>query len=122
MALKVETSVENGVVLLDLAGRLWILDLPLQKVIHALLAQQRHHFVLDLADVNYIDSSGLGQLIAIWVSSMKRGGYLTVVNPTKRVRRLFAITKLDTIFDIFEDRDEALAFTRNRTKGEAKHL
>lgn len=114
MALKVKTSVESGIVVLDLTGRLWILDLPLQGKINALLAEGHRFYVLNLLGVDYIDSSGLGQLISIWASSRSRGGHLVIVRPNSRIRKLFAITKLDTVFDIFEDLSEALAFMQQR--------
>jgi anti-sigma B factor antagonist len=103
-----KSRVVSEVVVLDLTGRLWILDLPLRDKINGLLNQGHRHFVLNLAGVNYIDSSGLGQLVSIWTSIKQRSGYLTVLNPTKRVRKLFEITRLNTIFEILEGESEAV--------------
>jgi anti-sigma B factor antagonist len=74
-----------------------------------LLGEGNRNFVLNLSGVEYIDSSGLGQLITIWTSIKNRGGHMAVLNPTKRVQRLFDITRLDTVFKICEKEEEAIA-------------
>ena len=96
------------VVILDLAGRLWILDLPLRDLMNDLLATDNRHFVLNLAAVDYIDSSGLGQLVSIWSSIRKKDGYMTLLNPKPRVKRLFEITLLNTVFEIFDKEPDAV--------------
>ncbi|PYS52625.1 MAG: anti-sigma factor antagonist [Acidobacteria bacterium] len=108
MALVIKSRVIADVVLLDLSGRLWILDLPLRDKISGFLNDGNRRFVLNLAGVQYMDSSGLGQLVSIWVSVKNRRGHLTLLNPMKRVRRLFEITRLNTIFEICEDESEAI--------------
>ena len=100
------------VVILDLNGRLWILDLPLRDLMNSLLSEGKRNFVLNLTGVDYIDSSGLGQLITIWTSIKNRGGHMTVLSPTKRVQRLFDITRLDTVFRIFDKEEEAVELAR----------
>lgn len=117
MPLTIHQRAVSGVLVLDLSGRLWILDLPLRDRMAGLLADNHRHFVLNIAGVNYIDSSGLGQLVAIWTSIRNRGGNLTILSPTKRVQKLFEITKLYTVFDIFGD--ENAAVQRARTTSEA---
>jgi anti-sigma B factor antagonist len=102
----------SDVVILDLTGRLWILDLPLRDLITRLLGEGQRHFVLHVSGVDYIDSSGLGQLITIWTSVRNKGGYMTVLNPTKRVRRLLEITRLTTVFQIVEKENEAIELVR----------
>ena len=108
MALVIKTRVLSDVVVLDLFGRLWILDLPLRDKMNGFLNDGNRHFVLNLAGVQYMDSSGLGQLVSIWVSVKNRRGHLTLLNPMKRVRRLFEITRLNTLFEVFEDESEAV--------------
>jgi anti-sigma B factor antagonist len=112
MSLTINQRSDSEVVILDLTGRLWILDLPLRDLVNGLLAQGKKHFVLNLANVNYIDSSGLGQLIAIWTSIRNRQGHMTVLNPTKRVQRLFEITRLTTVFEILQDEATAVKTAR----------
>src|SRR5437667_10985251 len=112
MALVRKTRVLSEVVVLDLFGRLWILDLPLRDKMNGFLNDGNRRFVVNLAGVEYIDSSGLGQLVAIWVSVKNRRGHLKLLNPTKRVQRLLEITRLNTLFEIFEDEREAVQQVR----------
>jgi anti-sigma B factor antagonist len=112
MPLVVQQRTIFDVVILDLSGRLWILDLPLRDLMIGLLGEGKRHFVLNLAAVDYIDSSGLGQLITIWSSVRNKGGHMTVLNPTKRVQRLFEITRLNKVFEILENETEAVEVAR----------
>jgi anti-sigma B factor antagonist len=98
----------SDVIILDLTGRLWILDLPLREVMNGLLAENKRHFVLNLRGVDYIDSSGLGQLISIWTSIRNKSGHMTILSPSKRVDRLLEITRLNTVFEIFADETAAI--------------
>lgn len=119
MALLIKVRVVSGVVILDMFGRLWILDLPLRERMTVLLEEGNRFFVLNLAGVDYIDSSGLGQLVAIWTSVRNRSGHLTLFNPTKRVRKLFEITKLNTVFEIFENENDAVQRARRSSEASA---
>src|SRR5215467_2889075 len=112
MPLVVEQRKISDVVILDLSGRLWILDLPLRDLMTGLLGDSKRHFVLNLGGVDYIDSSGLGQLITIWSSVRNKGGHMTVLNPTKRVERLFEITRLNKVFEILQNEPEAVEIAR----------
>ncbi|PYR99862.1 MAG: anti-sigma factor antagonist [Acidobacteria bacterium] len=119
MALVITIRVISEVVVLDLFGRLWILDLPLRDKMNGFLNDGNRRFVVNLAGVEYIDSSGLGQLVSIWVSVKNRRGHLTLLNPTKRVQRLFEITRLNTIFEIFENELEAVHQARKSVEASA---
>src|SRR5215467_12480856 len=112
MPLQIVQRGAEEVVILDLTGRLWILDLPLRDLVNGLLASGKQYFVLNIAGVDYIDSSGLGQLVSIWTSIRGRSGHMTILNPTKRVQRLFEITRLNTIFEILENEDDAVQKAR----------
>jgi anti-sigma B factor antagonist len=112
MPLTIHQRNVNEVVILDLTGRLWILDLPLRDLMNSLLGEGKCHVVLNLAGVDYIDSSGLGQLITIWTSIRNRHGQMTVLNPTKRVQRLLDITRLNSVFQVFDKEDEAVELAR----------
>src|SRR3954462_6265011 len=112
MPLVIQQRTSSDVIILDLTGRLWILDLPLRDLLNTLLNDGKRQFVLNLAGVDYIDSSGLGQLITIWTSVKNRTGHMTVLNPTKRVQRLFDITRLDSVFQIVQDENEAIDIVR----------
>jgi anti-sigma B factor antagonist len=108
MPLKIALRGVSEVVILDLTGRLWILDLPLRDLINRLLAEGKRHFVLNIAGVDYVDSSGLGQLVTIWTSVRNKGGHVIVLSPTKRVEKLLEITRLNTVFEILNVETEAV--------------
>ena len=112
MPLQIVQRCTDEVVILDLKGRLWILDLPLRDMINGLLANGKRFFVLNIAGVDYIDSSGLGQMVTIWTSVRGKSGHMTVLRPTKRVQRLFEITQLNTIFEILDNEDDAIRKAR----------
>ena len=112
MPLAISQRNSSEVTILDLTGRLWILDLPLRDLMNGLLSQDKCYFVLNLAGVDYIDSSGLGQLISIWTSIRSKNGHMTLLNPGKRVQRLFDITRLNAVFEILEDETDAVQKAR----------
>ncbi len=112
MALIITTRITHDTVVLEMKGRLWVLDLPLRDRIQELLQQGCVFFILDIVDVDYIDSSGLGQLVSIWASVRKIGGNVVLFRPGPRVRRLLITACLQTIFDVFEDEDKAKAGVR----------
>lgn len=104
-----ERAVE-GVSVLDLSGRIVLGegDIQVKDRIKSLLAEGQKQIVLNLADVSYIDSAGLGSLISSYATVKREGGHLKLVNLTKRVQDLLAITKLITVFDTFEDEEQAI--------------
>jgi anti-sigma B factor antagonist len=112
MALVIKQRNVSDVVVLDLSGRLWILDLPLRDLMNGLLTAGKRQFVLNLAGVDYIDSSGLGQLVSIWGSVRNRKGHMTLLSPSKRVLRLFEITRLTSVFEICDLESEAVERVR----------
>jgi anti-sigma B factor antagonist len=109
MELKITTRAVSATVVLDLSGRLCLLDRSLHERINSLLAEGLRDFSLDLADVSYVDSFGLGQLVAIWTSIQNQGGRVRLLRPNERVRKLLHITKLDTVFEIHMN-ESAAAF------------
>ena len=112
MALMITSRVAGDTVVLDLQGRLWILDLPLRDCVRELLNQGCRFFVFNLEKVDYVDSSGLGQLIALWTSVRTREGNLCILRPSGRIQGLLKMTRLNVIFDIFEDEERAKAAVR----------
>jgi anti-sigma B factor antagonist len=93
-----------GLTILDLSGRLTIGDGA--QLLHdkgaSLIFQQRTQVIVNLADVPYIDSGGLGQLVACYSSFAKAGGRLTLANLNSRNHDLLSITKLVSVFETFE--------------------
>jgi anti-sigma B factor antagonist len=100
----------DDVVIIDVSGRITIGEgtLILRDFIEKMLTQGDRKFLIDLASVDYIDSSGLGELVTSFTTVRKQGGQLKLLNLTRRVHDLLQITKLLTVFDTFEDEAEAL--------------
>ena len=100
----------DDVVILDLTGRITIGEgtIMLREDIQEMLQQGQRKFLLNLADVNYIDSSGLGELVSSFTTVKNSEGQLKLLNLTRRVSDLMQITKLLTVFDVFDSEPEAL--------------
>lgn len=100
----------DDVVILDLSGRITIGEgtLVLRDEIQKRLSAGDEKFLLNLADVDYIDSSGLGELVTSFTTVRNHGGQLKLLNLTRRVRDLLQITKLLTVFETFDNETEAL--------------
>jgi anti-sigma B factor antagonist len=100
----------DDVVILDLSGRITMGEgtLILRDQILKLLNAGDRKFLLNLEDVNYIDSSGLGELVTSFTTVRNQGGLLKLLNLTRRVQDLLQITKLLTVFETFNSEAEAL--------------
>ena len=105
-----ERSLEN-VVVLDLKGKLTIGegDELLKERINSLMQDGHRNLLLNLEDVPYVDSAGLGEIVRTYTMVSRQGGKLKLVNLTKRITDLLAITKLLTVFDTFESEVEAVS-------------
>jgi anti-sigma B factor antagonist len=107
--LRISTRTTNNVAIVDLSGRIIFGDetTALRDKVKELLTSNRQ-VVLNLGDVNYIDSSGLGTLVGLYSSARASGGDIKLASLTKRVRDLLQITKLLTVFDTHDDVDQAV--------------
>lgn len=96
---------------MDLSGRITLgeASVAVRDVINDLMGNGNKKIVLNLAEVNYVDSSGIGVLVSSFSSVRKQGGELKLVNITKRIRDLLQITKLYSLFDIKDDEATAVA-------------
>ena len=112
MPLAITSRISSNVVIVDINGRLCVLDVALREHITELLEEGHRAFVLNLANVPYVDSFGLGQLVTIWTSVRNRGGQLILLRPTDHVQALFRITKLNTIFRISSEEAQAVKSAR----------
>ena len=74
-----------------------------------LLSKGQKHILLNLGDVNYIDSSGIGELVSAFTTAKNQGGELKLLNLTRKVHDLLQITKLYTVFDVKDDEASAIA-------------
>ena len=112
MSLAITSRMVSGVLIVDITGRLCFLDVTLRERMNEWLEEGHRAFVLNLANVPYVDSFGLGQLITIWTSIRNRGGQLILLRPTDHVQTLFQITKLNTIFNISAEEAHAVRSVR----------
>jgi len=98
------------VTILDLKGKITLNegDEVLKDKINSLLMQNKKHILLNLADVPYIDSAGLGEIVRTYTTVSRQGGKLKLVNLTKRITDLLMITKLLTVFETFEVEQDAI--------------
>ncbi len=105
-----ETSKQDGIVLVDVDGQLIVGNRQelKQKVMDELEAGERK-FLIDFANTGYIDSSGLGVLVSLSKKIREQDGELRLASLNEDLRTLFELTKLDTLFNIAESRQEALA-------------
>jgi anti-sigma B factor antagonist len=110
MSLVVKPRRLDDVVILDLSGRITMGEgtVILRDQIQKLLATGDRKFLLNLADVNYIDSSGLGELVTSFTTVRNQGAELKLLNLPRRVQDLLQITKLLTVFEVFNSEAEAL--------------
>ena len=110
MSLNINIRETAEAVILDLSGRI-TLGQPLVELrdsIREALAGDRKNIVLNLGDVSYIDSSGLGQLISSYATTTSRGGQMKLLKLQKRVNDLMQVTKLLTVFETYTSEQAAL--------------
>jgi anti-sigma B factor antagonist len=114
MSLTLRTREVNGITIIDLSGRLTMgeASAAVRDEVLDELGHGSRKILLNLADVSYIDSAGLGELTAAYTSVKNRDGALKLLSLTKRVRDLMQITKLYTVFDVYDDEKTALASFR----------
>ena len=110
MALRATYRDAGPVTVVDLSGRITLGDgsALLRKTIRGLLQDERKRILLNLADVDYIDSSGIGELVSGFTAVKNQSGELKLLQLTKKVRDLLQITKLYTVFDIYTDENTAI--------------
>jgi len=94
----------NGDITLGKGG-----DVILKDKVNSLLQQGHRKLVLDLGNVSYVDSAGLGQLVQVHATTTRQGGALKVLNVTKRLRDLLVVTKLLVVFDAYDSEAAAIA-------------
>jgi anti-sigma B factor antagonist len=103
---------QNGdVCLVDVGGKITLGDgsVAIREAVKKLVADGAKKIVLNLGDVTYIDSSGIGELVSAFTTVSNSGGNLKLLNLTKRVQDLLQITKLYTVFEVFNDEPSAVA-------------
>ena len=111
MALTIASREVDGVTVLDLNGRITLGEgsVQLREAIRDLISKGQRNILLNLGDVNYIDSSGLGELVSAYTTSKNQGANLKLLSLTKKVKDVLQLTKLYTVFDIYDDETTAIA-------------
>jgi len=105
MSLKIETREVAHVTILDITGRIVLGDEigDLRDAVRALIAEGKKKIILNLVGVDYIDSSGVGELVGSFTTVRNAGGELKLLNLTQKVHDVLYVTKLYTVFDIKDD-------------------
>jgi anti-sigma B factor antagonist len=100
----------DGVSILDCSGRITLGEgsVVLRDAVRELLSKGNKKILLNLGDVSYIDSSGIGELVSAYTTVRNQGGELKLLNLSKKVHDLLQITKLYTVFDVREDEANAI--------------
>jgi anti-sigma B factor antagonist len=110
VSIKLNTRQVGDVTVLDLAGRITLGEgsSTLRDSLKELVAKGEKKVLLNLGDVTYIDSSGIGELVSGFTTVTNQGGSLKLLGLNKRVKDLLQVTKLYTVFETFEDEAEAV--------------
>jgi anti-sigma B factor antagonist len=108
--MQIDQRAVGDVVVLDLKGRVTLGegDELLKDKVNSLINQGQKKVVLNLAEVPYIDSAGLGEIVRTYTTVSRQGGSLKLLNLTKRITDLLSITKLLTVFETFESENDAV--------------
>jgi anti-sigma B factor antagonist len=109
--MKASTRQVDGVTIVDLSGRITLGEgsVVLRDTVKDLLGKGQKKILLNLGDVSYIDSSGIGELVSAFTSVRNQGGELKLLHLTKKVHDLLQITKLYTVFDVKDDEATAIS-------------
>ena len=110
MSVKLSTRQVGDVSVVDVAGRITLGEgsSALRETLRDMVSKNQKKILLNLGDVSYIDSSGIGELVSGFTSVTNSGGQLKLLNLNKRVKDLLQITKLYTVFDVHDDEAHAI--------------
>ncbi|HME59395.1 MAG TPA: STAS domain-containing protein [Terracidiphilus sp.] len=111
MALTIASREVNGVAVLDLSGRITLGEgsVQLREAVRGLIGKGKKKILLNMGDVNYIDSSGLGELVSAYTTAKNQQADVKLLKLTRKVHDLLQLTKLYTVFDIKDDEASAIA-------------
>lgn len=110
MSVQISSRTAGDVTIVDVAGKITLGEgsSALRDKVRELSASGSKKMLINLGDVNYIDSSGIGELVSAFTTVTNSGGALKLLNLTKRVQDLLQITKLYTVFEVFDEEAAAL--------------
>jgi anti-sigma B factor antagonist len=111
VSVKITTRQVDGVTVLDLSGRITLGEgsVQLRDAVRDLLSKGQKMILLNLGNITYIDSSGIGELVSAFTTVKNQGGELKLLNLTRKVHDLLQITKLYTVFDVKDDEAAAIS-------------
>jgi anti-sigma B factor antagonist len=114
MQLKIDFHTAEGITILECSGRIVFGDetATLREQVKGLLDAGKKQIVLDLGEISYIDSSGLGTLVGLYTTAQNAGGSIKLANLTKKVGDLLQVTKLLTVFDVYDSEEKAIQALR----------
>jgi anti-sigma B factor antagonist len=112
--MKIETRTIGDIIVLDCSGKITLGEgtMTVRNSVRDILKNNGKKIILNLADVNYIDSSGIGELVSTYTTVTSSGGQLKLLSLTKKIQELLTITKLLTVFQVFDNEQSALASFR----------
>jgi anti-sigma B factor antagonist len=108
--MKIEIRTVGDIRILDCSGKITLGEgtMAVRNTVRDILKENGKKIILNLADVNYIDSSGIGELVSTYTTVTNSGGQLKLLSLTKKIQELLAITKLLTVFQVFDDERAAI--------------
>ncbi|HUK91114.1 MAG TPA: STAS domain-containing protein [Blastocatellia bacterium] len=109
--LSIKERSAGDITILDLSGKVTIGEgsVELREKVRTLLEEGKKKILLNLGDVAYVDSSGIGELVSSYTTANNQGGQLKLLNLTKKIQDLLMITKLLTVFETFDNEQAAIA-------------
>ena len=125
MSIKMTERQIGEITIVDISGRIALGDgtALLRSTVRNLIAAGKKNILLNLADVPYIDSSGIGELVSAFTAVRREGGDVKLLQLTRKVREVLQIVKLMTVFDVFDDEALALqAFATGKTRAQGTSL
>ncbi len=109
--MKIDTRTVGNVHILDCSGKITLGEgtMAVRNTVREILKNGGKNIILNLHDVNYIDSSGIGELVSSYTTVTNQGGHLKLLNLTSKIQELLQITKLLTVFQVYSDEKAAIA-------------
>ena len=109
--MKIESRTVRDVHILDCSGKITLGEgtMAIRNTVREVLKNGGKKIILNLSDVNYIDSSGIGELVSTYTTVTNGGGQLKLLNLTKKIQELLSITKLLTVFSVYQSEQDAIA-------------
>jgi len=111
MEITIARRTVDDIKILDCSGKIVLGEgtMTVRNMVRDIITAGGKKIILNLADVSYVDSSGIGELVSTYTTVTSAGGQLKLLNLTKKIEQLLAITKLLTVFQVFEDEQAAIA-------------